>query len=272
LNCHQQRDLRKRRAPIEPRPQHVALKPLLSASCHCVCGMDLHTACTRTRTADWTREARKGSVQTSRADEPRGDDNLGRYFQKLRTRMSAESVVEYAARLRTMAVEALESGEWHPAYLAAKSWISAGGGALLLDPWLIYVASGILHGQPRIAVHSVDLALKAWVQDPPNRAILRWIRGRLIVDWLRDPKTAIDDFTYAEENSPEWLREEAVMTRSACIEAATKSRKRKPSVEPAPEFTGPSSDREFVERPVGLLPTPGAQPSLWELVLRIIGR
>jgi len=47
-------------------------------------------------------------------------------------------------------------GDWHRAYEAAKSWIVGGGGAQLPDPWLVYAASALLHGQPRIAVHSID--------------------------------------------------------------------------------------------------------------------
>ena len=40
----------------------------------------------------------------------------------------------------------------------AKGWIGQGGGAWIVDPWLVYAASAIMNGQRRNAVHSIDLA------------------------------------------------------------------------------------------------------------------
>jgi hypothetical protein len=74
------------------------------------------------------------------------------------------------AEYRREALAALSADDWHRAYEWAKGWIRGGGGAWILDPWLVYVASSLLQGQPRTAVQSLDLALKHWIVEPdlPN--------------------------------------------------------------------------------------------------------
>lgn len=49
---------------------------------------------------------------------------------------------EYRAGIR----EGIAGGDWRARHEWAKSWISSGGGAHQLDPWLAYVASGLLKG------------------------------------------------------------------------------------------------------------------------------
>jgi hypothetical protein len=78
---------------------------------------------------------------------------------------------------RRLALEALAVGDGRAAHAWAKGWIGSGGGAWILDPWLVYVASALLVRQPRNAVHSTDIALRHWISDPPDRSILPWVRG-----------------------------------------------------------------------------------------------
>jgi hypothetical protein len=106
------------------------------------------------------------------------------------------------------AVESLEQEDWYAAYSWAKSWINRGGGGVL-DPWLVYVASALMHGQPRTAVHSVDLALRGWFTDLADRSVLHFVRSRVVWHRLRDPKTAEADLAMACRDAPAWLESAA---------------------------------------------------------------
>jgi len=68
--------------------------------------------------------------------------------------------VRVAARCRGQAVAAMEFGDWHAAYQAAKWWVAQGGGAWTPGALLLYTVSAVLHGQPRTGVHSMDVALR----------------------------------------------------------------------------------------------------------------
>jgi hypothetical protein len=163
-------------------------------------------------------------------------------------------------------VDALEKRDWYDAYASAKWWIGAGGGAWIVDPWLVYAASALLQGQVRSATHSIDLALRVWIPQPANRAILLWIRGDVIRRRLNDPKTALADLTAAADDAPEWLTQRAVEDRDACALEAPASRKRKPSVGPAPAYRGPGTTANTVARPVPTRPD-GARPYVWDAVM-----
>jgi hypothetical protein len=173
------------------------------------------------------------------------------------------------AEFREEAIAALDAGDWYGSYQLAKGWISGGGGAWIVDPWLVYVASALLNGQPRTAVHSTDLALKHWIPEAEDRAILLWIRGDIVRRRLNDPKTALADLASAAESAPSWLAGQAAVDRRACEIAATSSRKRKPSVGPAPDYKGPGTAAETVARPS---PHPvGARPAVWDAVIAHLG-
>jgi hypothetical protein len=174
------------------------------------------------------------------------------------------------AEYRREALAALAADDWHRAYEWAKGWISSGGGAWIPDPWLVYVASSLLHGQPRTAVHSLDLALKHWIVEPPDRAILLWVRGDVIRRQLKDPKTAIADLAHAAENAPAWLRDTVETDRGACLNEAESSRKRKPSVAEAPDYKGPGTAADTVARPEGQR-LAGARPAVWDALLPRLG-
>jgi len=62
---------------------------------------------------------------------------------------------------------------------------------------------------------------------------------------------------------PEWLRAEAEETRDASRSQATTSRKRKPSVKPAPSFGGIGTVAEKVPGPQGVR-QPGTKPPVWD--------
>jgi hypothetical protein len=170
----------------------------------------------------------------------------------------------------SQAIAALNAGDWYDAYSTAKWWIGAGGGAWIVDPWLVYVASALVQGQPRSATHSTDLALRVWIPQPANRAILRWVRGDVIRRRLTDPKTALADLAAAAPAAPAWLMERAVADRDTCAIEARGSRKRKPSVGPAPDYRGPGTTGATVARQVSFRPD-GSKPLVWDAVLACLG-
>ncbi len=144
---------------------------------------------------------------------------------------------------RTTAEQALKDGDWHEAYLWTKSWISRGG-AGRVEPWLLYVASALQQGWPKTAVHSCDLGLSTWIDDGPSRAVLNFVRGEVIRRHLNDPKTAAADLEVAATACPVWLASDLEHARTACTAGVVKSRKRKPTVGPAPTFNS-KTDRSF---------------------------
>jgi hypothetical protein len=163
------------------------------------------------------------------------------------------------------AAAALLDQDWRGSYEAAKWWVSQGGGAWTPAAWLVYAASGVLHGQPRIAVRSVDLALGNWIEATPDRSILHWARAVIVLDHLSDPKTARADFDAASVETPTWLRSQLQQDDARARDAAPHSRRRKPSVDPAPAYE-PSHAHDKVSPPHSRH-VPGDKPALWHAVL-----
>ena len=148
----------------------------------------------------------------------------------------------------------------------SKSWVSQGG-ATAPDAWLGYALSGLLHGQPRTAVHSVDLGLRGWISEPMDRAILYWARRAVVEMKLTDPKTALLDYQAAEAHAPEWLAPIVSSALTSCTQAVGSSLKRKPAVGAAPEYSGAG---EFtVEPPDGAF-TVGEKPQLMEAFTALV--
>lgn len=174
---------------------------------------------------------------------------------------------DYRAEVGT----ALAQRDWYKAYLWAKGWIGRGGGAWILDPWFVYASSALMQRKPRQATHSLDLALKTWIDAPPDRAVLRWARGAVVQVWLDDPKTALPDLEAAALDAPSWLHADAMASLATCQRDATQSRKRKPSVPPAPEFVGDRMDRAFVAPPSGPRAM-GARPRFMDAFLAELHR
>jgi hypothetical protein len=170
------------------------------------------------------------------------------------------------AEYRREALAALEADDWHSAYLWAKGWNGRGGGVWIVDPWLVGVASALMRGQPRNAVHALDLALRYWIPERLDRAILRWVRGDVIRRRLNDPKSALADLIAAAQDAPDWLRPTALADRDACANEAGTSRKRKPSVAGSPEYQGPGTVADVVARPDGVRVV-GARPAVWDAVI-----
>jgi len=148
------------------------------------------------------------------------------------------STADFGAETRRLALEAYEQRDWQMVHGWTKAWISNGGDAWVIDSWLLYVVSDLLHGQPKSAVNATDLALGNWVEAPEDRAVLLWVRAFIIQHRLRDP-----------------------------TQDAEASRKRKRSVGPAPPFV--TSDRDFVAGPVSV-PEPGSVPSVWNELLQTL--
>ena len=164
-----------------------------------------------------------------------------------------------------MAVEALAVQDVNAAHAWAKAWIGSGGGAWIVDPWLVYVASALLAGQPRNAVRSTDVALRHWIADSQDRAVLLWVRGNVVRRRLSDPKSALPDLAVAARTAPPWLIEIAAADRDGCALEATTSRKRKASVGAAPNHEGPGDVAETVARSTGPRLS-GGRPPIWSAV------
>jgi hypothetical protein len=170
----------------------------------------------------------------------------------------------YRAKIRA----GLSAGDWREVHDWTKGWVGQGGGAWLPEAWLAYAAGGILLGQPRTAVHSVDAGLSNWIVAEADRSILLWARGSLVMRRLADPKTALPDLTVAAEASPTWLAPVLAADTEACEAAAKTSRKRTPSVKPAPAYEA----RDFAHDKVApsVRHTPGDQPPLWDELIPLL--
>ena len=179
----------------------------------------------------------------------------------------ALSAADFGAETRRLAIDACGRDDWRGVHDWTKAWISRGGGAWVIDAWLMYVASGLLHGQPRISVRSADLALGTWIESEQDRAVLLWVRGAVIHEKLNDPKTAVTDYGDALKHAPEWLLDRAQQDLARCSADAETSRKRKPSVAPAPVFA--PGNRDFVAAAADV-PPPGARPMVWDELLRVL--
>lgn len=68
--------------------------------------------------------------------------------------------------VRAKSLAGVENSDWRPVYDWTKSWIGWGGGAWIPDSWILYAVSALLQGKTRIAVHSLDLGLGAWLEGP----------------------------------------------------------------------------------------------------------
>ncbi len=158
---------------------------------------------------------------------------------------------------------AAEEADWYSVYMWSKTWISCGG-ATAPDPWLGYAISSLLHGQPRGAVYSIDKALRHWIPDPADRAILLWARAAIVDRRLSDPKTALPDYELSLSDAPDWLAPDAQAFYGGCVERAKSSRKKKPSVQPSPGT--PSRIPSPVEPRDPMFQT-GERPRLWDVFL-----
>jgi hypothetical protein len=170
---------------------------------------------------------------------------------------------------REWAAEGLIERDWRTTYDAAKGWVARAGGAWIPEAWLVYAASGVFHGQPRIGVRSIDLALSNWVNAPTDRSILLWARASITWRYLADPKTAEPDFSSAAPHVPAWLSGQLEQDQEGCQEAAAVSRKRKPTVAEAPEYADQPLAHDTVAPPAAGH-TPGSEPALWSLLLPVL--
>jgi hypothetical protein len=172
---------------------------------------------------------------------------------------------------RERAGEGLAERDWRTTYDAAKGWVTRAGGAWIPEAWLVYAASGVFHGQPRIGVRSIDMALDNWVDAAPDRSILLWARASITWRYLADPKTAELDFSGAAPHAPTWLRGTLEQDQQGCREAAAVSRRRKPAVAPAPGFAAQPVAHDTVAPPVAGH-RPGSEPVLWSRLLSVLAK
>lgn len=157
---------------------------------------------------------------------------------------------------------ALRGRDWYAAYMWSKSWTSHGG-ALSPDPWLGHALSSLVHGQSRGAIHALDIGLARWVEPAQDRAVLRFARGAVLMLRLDDPKTALADLEAACQDAPAWLAPVTAWLLSTCRESAADSRKRKPSVDPAPRLD--PADHDILAEPPDS-PLDGKRPHLWTML------
>lgn len=170
-------------------------------------------------------------------------------------------VGEWGRKCQASALDALAEGDWRGVYEWTKSWVGWGGGARRVDVWLLYASSGLLKGEPRSAIHTLDLGLRNWIESPIDRAVLTWSRGALVWKRLNDPKTALADLATGAAQVPTWLEPDPSSRLQVCDEAASSSRKRVPSVKPCADYS-PLPSRDFVAPPVGVV-VDGARPEFW---------
>lgn len=179
--------------------------------------------------------------------------------------MTTADVESWGETSRARALQALADEDWRGTYEWTKSWVSRGGGAWLPDAWLMYAASALLHGQPKIAVHSLDLGLGTWLGGTVDRAAVAWCRGLLVWCRLNDPKTALLDLESACEAAPPWLGANLAEELARCRAEAQQSRKRTASVKPRPDFVGPGNVLHTVAPAIGKR-ADGDEPVVWPAV------
>ncbi|GGY96017.1 hypothetical protein CP967_22425 [Streptomyces nitrosporeus] len=130
------------------------------------------------------------------------------------------------------------------------------------------VCAALLLHRPKTALHCCDMALSTWVERPGDRAVLRFVRGLVIADHLRDPRRALDDLESAL-HGPDWLAARAAHELDRVSAEARRSRVRVPRATPAPEldtdYRELISSRASSSAPARTAPLPpdGAVPSLW---------
>lgn len=168
---------------------------------------------------------------------------------------------------RDEVTRALQARDAPGAHRWAKGWIGRAEGQWILDPWLVYAASAVLEKQPRMAVRSCDQALRGFIAEAADRAVLRWVRGEVIRARLLDPKTALEDLEVAARDAPDWLRDEAVRSLERARLEAAASRKRKASVDPAPGLQ--DEHAVIATRPRDRRPA-GQRPPIWDVVVAIL--
>ncbi|MFJ8853316.1 hypothetical protein [Streptomyces sp. NPDC102437] len=163
----------------------------------------------------------------------------------------------------------LDAGDWYELYRAAKAWRVSGGGSFTPDAWLMDVCSALLHDRPRTALHCCDMALSTWIERPGDRAVLRFVRGLVIADHVKDPLRALADLESAL-HGPDWLAAQAAHELERVTKEAERSRVRRPRAAPAPELDADYRDLIFsqasspIPAPVDPPPADGAVPSLWD--------
>ncbi|MEQ7010135.1 hypothetical protein ABN028_28545 [Actinopolymorpha sp. B17G11] len=171
-------------------------------------------------------------------------------------------VARWGEECGAKALAGVEARDWRPVYDWTKSWIGWGGGAWIPDTWLLYAVSSLLRGQPRNAVHSLDLGIGTWLAGPGDRAGLTWCRGMVVMNALQDPKSALLDLEPVAESLPPWLAHQSAELLGRCREVASRSRKRKPAVKPHPHFIGADSVRHVVA-PAATDRRDGDPPAVW---------
>ncbi|WP_022930436.1 hypothetical protein [Patulibacter americanus] len=184
--------------------------------------------------------------------------------------LSETELRQWATECRGRALEALAAGRPMVVYDHTQAWISAGG-ARTLAPWLVSAASALQLGQNKTAVHATDHALEHWIGDDGQRGVLCSVRGEVVRRHLKDPKTARVDLDVAARLVPQWLRADAERAASTCHREATASRKRKPSVGPAPGHAPIPSELPWATTVIDLdRPVSEAPPSVWSDVHRVL--
>ncbi|MFF8691891.1 hypothetical protein ACF08W_06755 [Streptomyces sp. NPDC015144] len=190
---------------------------------------------------------------------------------------SARPAGRPASWWREQCLGLLDAGDWYGLYRAAQSWRVGGGGSFTPDAWLMDVCSALLHHQPKTALHCCDMALSTWIERPGDRAVLRYVRGLVIADHVKDPLRALDDLESAL-HGPDWLARQAAPELDRVAAEAERSRVRKPRAAPAPELD--ADYRELISsetsspapaRPADL-PPDGAVPPLWDPAMRHLRR
>ena len=105
---------------------------------------------------------------------------------------TSDDVRAFGEHCRREALVALADDNWHDVYRWTKGWVTSGGGAWLPDSWILYAVSALLKGEPRNAVHALDLGLGKWISGPRDRVALRWCRGDSRLDAAERPEDGLE--------------------------------------------------------------------------------
>jgi hypothetical protein len=166
---------------------------------------------------------------------------------------------------REACLKLLNEADWHGLYKMAMAWRVAGGGMWTPDAWLMDICSSLLHNQPKTAVHCCDMALRTWIERPLDRLTMRYLRGLLILDHVRDPARSIDDLQSARHAQP-WLAALADEDSKRAELASLRSKIKAARTGPSPAFTR-EHRASHVAPAAQPFPEDGAIPALWRVAL-----
>ncbi len=110
-----------------------------------------------------------------------------------------------------------------------------------------------------------DMALGTWIDRPLDRLTVRYLRGLLILDHVRDPLRSLGDLQAATQAAP-WLAALAASDLARAEPAASRSKIKVARVGPSPDFSARHQAPDIAP-PAEPVADDGAKPALWDVAL-----